>query len=445
MKMDDMFAHAPIPKVYMQLALPVVLEMVASMVYNLADTFFVAQTGNADLVAGVALGAPLLTFMLAVGDIFGLGGSAVISRFMGQKEHEKCARLSSFCFYAAIVASLILTALLLVFERPLLGLLGVTSATYPYAAGFYRMLAIGSTAIIVSLVPDNIIRTEGLANKSMLATLAGIALAIVLDPLFLFVCHWGTTGVALANVLGYAVNTLLLIYYMLADCKVLSLSPRLWRIPMTGVRQVFSIGIPASLTNLTQSFGILLLNNYLAVYGAVALAAMGIATKVYMIVMLIMVGFAFGAQPLIGYNFGAGNRQRFRKILQFDFAVEIGYALLSAVLLMIFAPQVVALFMQQPAIVKEGTEMLRWLLVTAPFIGAILVFTTVFQSIGKAIGAFMMAITRQGVVFALVIVLLSKWRGFQGVIMGQPVSDVITFAIGFWLYRRLLPSSQTAV
>ncbi|KZU93523.1 Multi antimicrobial extrusion protein MATE family of MDR efflux pump [Lactiplantibacillus plantarum] len=159
--MNDLFEKAPIPKAYFHLAFPVVLGMVASMIYNLADTFFVAQTGNADLVAGIALGSPLFSFMLAVGDIFGLGGSAVISRVLGRHDYHQSARISSFCFYIAIALSLVLTALLLLFEQPILGLLGATAATRPYIADFYRILVLGSTFIIVSLVPGNIIRTEG--------------------------------------------------------------------------------------------------------------------------------------------------------------------------------------------------------------------------------------------------------------------------------------------
>lgn len=302
MKIEQLFEHESIPKVYMQLALPVVLGMVASMIYNLADTFFVAKTGNANLVAGIALGTPLFSFMLAVGDIFGLGGSAIISQLLGKKQHLDSAHLSSFCFYAAIIFSLLLTVLMLAFERPLLKLLGVTAATYPYAAGFYRMMALGSVFIIVSLVPGNIIRTEGLATKSMAATLAGTILTILLDPLFLFVFHWGATGVGLANVIGYALNTSLLVCFMVKDCQILTLSPHQWRVAPPAVRAVLKIGIPASLTNFMQSFGVMLLNNYLARYGTTAVAAMGIVLKIYMVVMLIMVGFAFGAQPLIGYN-----------------------------------------------------------------------------------------------------------------------------------------------
>jgi Na+-driven multidrug efflux pump len=187
-----------------------------------------------------------------------------------------------------------------------------------------------------------------------------------------------------------------------------------------------------------QSFGIALLNSHLAHYGSDAVAAMGIAQKIYMVVMLVMVGFAFGAQPLIGYNFGAKNYDRLKAILKYDFKVEIGYALVAAALLMIFAPQLVALFMNTPEIVSLGSLMLRALLMTTPFIGAILVFTTVFQSTGQSLGALIMAISRQGVVFFLVMLVLPLMLGLHGVIFAQAVADVITFGFGIVVYRRVM-------
>ncbi|WP_461215642.1 MATE family efflux transporter [Lacticaseibacillus sp. GG6-2] len=433
--MDELFEKAPVPKVYMQLALPVVLGMVASMVYNLADTFFIAQTGNADLVAGVALGTPLFSFMLAIGDIFGLGGSALISRLMGNHDYAQVRRASSFCLYAAIALSLVITALMLIFETPLLTLLGATAATREYAGAFYRMLAIGAVFIIVSLVPGNIIRTEGLAKQSMIATISGTVLTIILDPLFLFGFHWGAGGVGLANVIGYALNTSLLIYFTHRKAQYLTITPKLAHVSKGALWAIIAIGIPASLTNFMQSFGTTLLNQHLSAYGANALAAMGIAQKIYMVITLIMVGFAFGAQPLIGYNYGARNHKRLKAILRYDFKVEIIYAVIGAAVLMLAAKPLIRLFMSDPEIVAMGSEMLRALLITTPFIGAILVYTTVFQSTGESLGALVMAISRQGVLFAAAMWVLAPLLGYHGVIWSQPVADLATFIVGWALYQ----------
>lgn len=435
--MDELFAKAPIKKVYFQLALPVVLGMVASMIYNLADTYFVAKTGNTALVAGVALGTPLFSFMLAVGDIFGLGGSAVISRLLGEKKHRLSAKISSFSFYLTIVCSLILTALMLIFEKPILLLLGADATTYQYAAEFYRVLVAGSVFIILSLVPGNIIRTEGLAVKSMIATLVGTVVTIILDPIFLFVLDWGACGIALANVIGYAINTTLLIYFMVKDCRVLSLKLKDCQMTLPNLKLVLAIGIPASLTNLMQSFGVALLNNHLAKYGADAVAANGIVAKIYMIVVLVMVGFAFGAQPLIGYNYGAKNQVRFKQIMRFDFLVEVVYASCLALILILSAPFLIKLFMNDASIINQGTYMLRVTLLTSPLIGAILVFTTVFQAANKAWSALIMAIARQGVFYLLCMLILAKLFGYHGVIWAQPVADSLTFIVGWFLYRKI--------
>ncbi len=381
--------------------------------------------------------------MLAIGDIFGLGGSAVISRALGKHHYEQSARISSFCFYIAIALSLVITALLLVFEQPILGLLGATAATRPYISDFYRILVLGSTFIIVSLVPGNIIRTEGLAQLSMIATISGTVLTIILDPLFLFGFHWGASGVAFANVLGYAVNTGLLVLFM-RRTKTLSLAPKLAHVSRPDFKAVVAVGIPASLTNLTQSFGMMILNSYLAAYGAQAVAAMGIVQKIYMVVMMVMVGFAFGAQPLIGYTYGAKNWDRLRATLRFDLKIEGGYASICAIILMLFAPQLIKLFMNQAAIISMGTHMLRAMLLTTPLVGFILVFTTVFQSIGAAMSALTMALSRQAVLLGLAIVILAQLFGLTGIIWAQPVADVLTCLIGWALYHQAFKAIRTA-
>lgn len=399
--MDELFAKAPIKKVHFKLAFPVVVGMITTMIYNLADTMFVAKTGNTDLVAGVTIGAPLFTFLIAVSDIFGLGGSSLISRLFGEKRYDLSKRISSFCLFGSVIVGIILTILLLVFAKPILILLGAKASTYSYAFDFYRIIALGSVFIIFSLVPQNLIRTEGLAFEAMLSTMIGTILSIILDPIFLFGLIWGATGVGLANIIGYLVTDLLLIFFTIKNAHYISLNPKIMKISRQNIKDVIAIGIPGSITNFAQSFGMALLNSSLAAYGANKVAAMGITQKIYSIVILVIVGFAFGAQPLIGYNYGAKNWQRLKDILRFDTLVLVAYAIIVGGLLIIFAKSVNALFMNQASIVSAGSYMLIATIITTPFVGIILVYTTVFQSIGNAWGAFVMAITRQGIIYLM--------------------------------------------
>ena len=435
--MNELFAKAPIKKVYFQLALPVVLGMITTMVYNLADTFFVAKTGDANLVAGITISAPLSMFLIALADIFGLGGSTLISRLFGEQNYDLSKRVSSFCIYLGIISGVITSALLLAFERPILLMMGAKTSTYADAADFYHVIAIGAVAIICSLVPQNLLRTEGLALDAMISTISGTVLAIILEPIFLFGLKMGATGVGIANIIGYLLTDILLFYFLLTKSKYLSLSPRLIKIDGKSIKDIIAIGIPSSITNFAQTFGMTLLNSSLAVYGANQVAAMGITQKIYSIVILVIVGFAFGSQPLIGYNYGAKNWERLRAILRFDILVQVVYAIVSGGLLIIFSRPITALFMNQPEIVNAGSYMLIACLVTTPIVGIILVYTTVFQSIGNAWGALIMAITRQGIFYFISLFVLEKMLGYHGIVWAQAMSDILTWIVRYLIYRNL--------
>ena len=185
---NALFEQMPVRKAFFKLALPVVLSMVVSLVYNMVDTYFIAKTGNAHLVAGVALGSPVFTLMIAVGDIFGLGGSSFISRLFGQKRDQDGKRLSVFCFYGALFTGVGITALLLLLRTPLLTMLGAQADTVQYARDYYTWIAVGAPFIILSFTPCNQLRTEGFANASMIGSVLGAVVNIVLDP----VCVYGS-------------------------------------------------------------------------------------------------------------------------------------------------------------------------------------------------------------------------------------------------------------
>lgn len=434
--MENLFERAPIRQAYFKLAMPVVLSMLASMIYNLADTFFVSMTQNTALVAGVSLCTPLFNLMIALGDVFGLGGSAYVSRLLGQQKHELARHVSSWCFYGGIFSSIGLALLMLVFERPILTALGATPATYAYAAQFYRIFNIGAALVTISIVPGNLMRTEGRAKENMIGTVAGIVVNIICDPLFILTFHMGAAGAALANLIGYTLTDIILVQYIRRRCRVINVNWHEVSLKRADIWQVLVIGIPASITNLMISYQTALFNNYLARYGADRVAALGIATKVSQVVNAIMVGFAFGAQPLIGYNYGAGNHERLQKIIRFDLLVEVVWSLVMATLMIIVSPWIVALFLKNPAVIHYGAQLLRVLLITTPFAGAILVYTTVFQSTAKALNALLMSISRQGIIFTVAIVVGSWLFGYTGIIWSQAVADVLTALLGWSLYRH---------
>lgn len=433
---QELFARAPIPRAYFKMALPVVLSMLVSLVYNMVDTWFIAQTQNTALVAGVSLCAPMFTLMVAMGDIFGLGGSSLISRLLGQGEEKRVRHVSAFCSYGAIVWGVLVGALMLIFRQPILHLLGASSDTMDSAMAYYSYLALGAPAIIFTLVPSNILRTEGMAVASMVGSITGTVVNIILDPIFIFGLNMGAGGAALATVLSNVVSAVLFIVLLVTKSQRLSVRPGDCSVQGKELREILVIGVPASITNLMQSFAMTLTNRFLLPYGTENVAALGIALKVNMIVMLIMVGFAFGAQPLLGYNYGANNRERLRDILKFDVLVQLVFSVVMTVVFLISAPQIIRIFMSDGGVIQAGSRILRCMVITMPLMGIILVCTTLFQAAGKAMPAFLLSISRQGVALLICMVVLSAVFGFYGVILAQAAADVVSVILALVLLKR---------
>lgn len=437
--MDKLFENTSIKRAYFILALPVVMSMAVTIIYNMVDTFFVAKTGNTNLVAGVSQGAPIFTLMIAIGDIFGLGGSSVISRLFGERRDKTARYISGYCFYASITCGLVVTALMFIFQPPVLHMLGASPATWKYAREYYLVIAGGATFIIFGLSPNNILRTEGLAPQAMIASITGTGINVVLNPIFIFTCGLGAAGSALATVVSNVIADVLMVYYLRTKSKKLTTSIHETKISGKLQREIYAIGIPASVTNIMVTFATALTNRYLIAYGANSVAAMGIAMKVNTVIIMVMVGFAFGAQPLIGYTYGARDERRFRETLRFDLGVVAGLALVLTVLMMVFAPQIIRLFMRDPEIVREGTGMLRWLASSTTIAGIIMVLTTTFQSMGKATPAFWLSFSRQGLIFLIAIVVLSYFFGYTGVLAAQACADVLTLVLAAFLYHKYQP------
>lgn len=437
--MDKLFENTSIKRAYFILALPVVMSMAVTIIYNMVDTFFVAKTGNPNLVAGVSQGAPIFTLMIAIGDIFGLGGSSVISRLFGERRDKTARYISGYCFYASITCGLVVTALMFIFQTPVLHMLGASPATWKYAREYYLVIAGGATFIIFGLSPNNILRTEGLAPQAMIASITVTGINVVLNPIFIFTCGLGAAGSALATVVSNVIADVLMVYYLRTKSKKLTTSIHETKISGKLQREIYAIGIPASVTNIMVTFATALTNRYLIAYGANSVAAMGIAMKVNTVIVMVMVGFAFGAQPLIGYTYGARDERRFRETLRFDLSVVAGLALVLTVLMMVFAPQIIRLFMRDPEIVREGTGMLRWLASSTTIAGIIMVLTTTFQSMGKATPAFWLSFSRQGLIFLIAIVVLSYFFGYTGVLAAQACADVLTLVLAAFLYHKYQP------
>ena len=432
--METLFDKNHLYKSYFSLSLPVMLGMIVSLVYNLTDTFFIAQTGNTNLIAGVSLCTPLFTTLMAAGNIFGQGGSSLISRMLGEGDEKGTRRISSFCFYISLVVGAVLAILLTLSSTPVLRLLGADSETMQYAKEYFTVLSVSSPIVVVNFIHTNLLRCEGKAKESMTATILGAVTNIILDPIMISTLGLGAFGAALATVIGYLVTVIFCLIVLLKKSRYLSVRPGDCRARGNEVGEILGVGISAALSNIAQSFTTILLNRFLLPYGNESIAAFGIVSKINMIVLLILTGFAFGGVPLFGYLYGADDREALGKIVRFCLLFLSLLALLLTAVILPAAPLLMKVFVSDTTLIETGAEMLRWQTVTSICVGLVLLYTVLFQAMGKVIPSLLLSISRQGIVFLIAIVICAHLFAYRGILMSQAVADVISAILAVAMY-----------
>lgn len=431
--MESFFDTKHLYRSYFKMAFPVVLGLAVTLIYNLADTFFIAQTNDTNLIAGVSLCAPVFTTLMAFGNIYGQGGSSLISRMLGQNDSDGTARVSSFSFYIAIVTGIVLAVVMTLFRTPLLMLLGANSETFSYAQSYYTVLTLCAPIIVLSFIHSSLIRCEGLANESMFGTILGAVINIILDPILISALGMGASGAAVATVIGYLCSVVYFLWVLHKKSHCLSVKLTQCHVRTGELRQILGVGITAALSNLMQSLTVIVINQFLLSYGNDKIAAMGIVLKVNMIAQLILTGFAFGGVPMYGCLYGAKQQDTLQKLLRFCMLFLCGLSLALTAFLCLAATPLMQLFVQDSALVATGAEMLRWQAATAVFAGIVLLLTVLFQATGKIVPAFLLSISRQGIVFLAALVVCVRLFAYNGVIMAQAVADVLSAILALGL------------
>lgn len=431
--MDAIFDLNHPYRTYFKMTLPSVLGMVVTLIYNLADTYFIAQTNDTAMIAGVSVCAPVFTALMAFGNIYGQGGSSLISRLLGQNDRERTERVSSFCFYISIATGAVLAVLMLLFRAPMLHLLGASAEVYPHAEAYYTVLAIGAPLTVLRFIHSNLVRCEGMATESMIGSMLGTVLNIVLDPILISVLGWGATGAAVATIVGYLCSDVYFLWLLHRKSRCLSVKLSQCRVSAGELQQIMGVGVTAALSNLMQSLVVIVMNQFLLPYGNDKIAAMGIAMKVAMIAQMLLVGFAFGGVPIFGYLYGAGLRGMMKKLIRFCLCFMTALALLLTALVCLNATGWMKIFVEDAGIIATGAEMLRWQACTAAFACVVMLLTVLFQATGKIVPAFVLSLSRQGVVFLVVLVVCVKLFQYQGVLMAQAVADVLSAALALGL------------
>ena len=329
----------------------------------------------------------------------------------------------------------LIAVIMLLFHRPLLELLGTSELTFAAAKSYYMVIVTGAPLVILSFIHMNLIRSEGLSTLSMIGTVSGSLLNIVLDPIFISVLGWGAFGAALATVLGYTLTDVLCLIFVLKKSSVLSVDIRKVPVRWNEFCQIFSIGFTAALTNIASSVCIVFMNQFLRPYGDEKIAALGIVMKVTMIVMLILVGFSFGGVPLYGYLYGSKEWDRLKQLLKFCTVFLCSLAAVESLAVFALAKPLMSIFIDDPGIIRDGTVMMRWQIAGMVFCAIVLLYTCVFQASGKPVPALIMSLSRQGVLFIIVFLIATAVAQYKGFLASQLIADVLSAALALLLYK----------
>lgn len=434
-KTIEIFQNAPVPKAVISNIVPSIISMIMVLLYNLADTFFIGQTKNAYMVAAVSIATPVFLIFMAVGMLFGIGGTSLISRMLGEGREDKARKTSSFCFWTGLTIGVIAMILIWIFVEPLCRLVGASDDTIEYAAQYLNIVALGIPFLIISNAFSNIIRSEGRAKTAMSGMIIGNLMNIVLDPVMILGFGWNVAGAAVATVIGNVFSAVFYITHLVSRRSMLSIKLKDYNASERIATGVMAIGIPASLNSILMSVSNILINKVMAGYGDMAVAGLGVAMKVNMIVVMLLIGLGTGIQPLLGFCFGARNKKRYMAVLKFSLCLAFGLSLVMTVICYCFAGPLVTAFLDNADAFTYGMQFSRIYILSGPVIGILFVMINAIQSTGAAVPSLILSISRQGLLYMPILFLLTQiFDSARLVALAQPVTDYLAAALAVVLF-----------
>lgn len=435
---NELMAQMKVSKAVATMAIPSVISSLVTVVYNMADTFFVGQTGDPLQVAAVSLTNPIFILFMAVANMFGMGGSAVASMALGEQNQKRMKQVSTFITYASLAVGILFALVLVGFMQPILSIFGANEETYALARGYVFHISYGAPFIIWSAAASFVVRSEGASKEAMIGSMIGTIANIVLDPVLISGFHLGAAGAAVATTLGNILASLYYLWYFVKKSNNFSIGIRNFTCRYGIFSGICSCGFPTAIFSTLMSVSTIVLNQILVAYGNAPVAAIGIVFKANMFITFLQMGLANGVQPLLGYNFGSGDKKRFQDIAAYTKKCCIVIGILATLLFFVFRRQIIGLFIQDEEVIMYGVRMLIAYMLSGPVIGILFMNMNCMQSVGKAFWATILSVLRQGVLLIPLLFLLNALGGLTGVIYGQALTDYIAVILSVLMWRKCI-------
>lgn len=435
---SQLFEKAPVWQAVLKNAVPAMAAMLMVLVYNLADTFFIGQTGDPLQVAAVSLATPVFLLFMATGTIFSIGGTSVMSRAMGEGRYEYASKVNAFCFWSCVVVGLLMSGCFLLFMDQILILTGASADTWEYARQHLTIVSLCGPFVLISTCFSNTVRAEGKSMTAMGGQLLGNLLNVILDPVFILIFGWNIAGAAIATVIDNVAGTLFYFLFFWRHKSALSISLHEVSFQDRIVSSVLVIGIPASLGSLLMSVSQIIVNAMMSQHGDLAVAAIGVAMKIVMITSMLCIGLGQGIQPLLGYCAGAGLWDRFHKSIKVSCLFGVTLSVLLTVGCYAALNQIVLAFLQDPDAYATALSFSRILLSTSFLFGLFYVLINALQALGAANAALIVNLSRQGLIYIPALFLMHHIMGMTGLVWAQPAADILSTLLVIFLYFRTM-------
>lgn len=437
---EEQYAYmteTPANKLIMTFAVPSMLTTLITSIYNLADTFFVGRIGtSASAAVGVVFSINMV--LMALGFWVGSGGSTLVSNLMGAQETEKAQRINSTAFWLSFLFGLVIAAVTLIGGPRLMLLLGATDTIVPYAVEYASFLMLGAPFSSSSLMLGQCLRAEGLSKESMYGNVIGGVLNMILDPIFIFVFGLGIRGAAIATAISQFVNWSILIRYYLQGRTRLSLSIRHVSRSAGEYGQLFTVGFPSLCRHATNMIANVVMNSVAGNWGDAAIAAMSICNRICFLSNAVTSGLNNGAQPVIGYAYGAKKYERVKNAFYYAIKISAISMVSFGAVMALFAPQLVAFFRDDPEVIRYGTSALRLICLAMPFACIYMSSTILYQIIKKPLISSGIMIARQLLLYVPFLLILPGIWGVVGMQASGPAADILVGIATIPLVRALM-------
>ncbi len=440
--MDDpretyLFEQMPVPKAVATLAIPTIISQIVTMIYNLADTFFIGQLANPAMVAAVSLVSPWFNLLTALGNLFGLGGSSLISRLLGAHDHGRIRHVAAFSVWGGAAVTLLFSLCTLALRVPLLRFLGASPDTIGYATDYLLwVVVIGGVPTVVSLIMGHLLRSEGHARSASAGMMFGGILNVVLDPILIFVCHLEVAGAAIATAASNAASVVFfaVAYLRLGEKTAVSLHPRYFTFRYAG--QVFSVGIASALATALGNASNMVMVRLASGYGDIPVAAYGIVKRIDQFPLNVSMGLCQGFMPLVGYNFASKNYQRMRRVSVFSWKTALVMSACFVACFAGFAPLILHLFIPEAETSALGAHFLRVACLAVPLTSVNFLISYTLQAMGKGPQSAILTFSRQGLLNIPLLIGMNALFGLYGMIWTQLVVEVIMLPVSLAMYAR---------